>query len=84
MKYSSEPMAARNEPITKVIEITLLIFTPMSWLVSKSFETARIAIPTLVYLMRSTSTIMSTIVSIGVITVTRFVTAPKILTVSEI
>ena len=47
-------------------------------------ETARIAIPILVYLMRSTKTTMSTIVKIGVITVTRFVAAPKTLIVSEI
>ena len=77
-------MAARKEPMTKVMEMTLLIFTPMSWLVSKSFETARIAMPIFVYLIRRTRTMIRAIVRIGVMTVTRFVEAPRMLIESEI
>ena len=43
-----EPTPARKEPITNVMEMTLLILMPMSWLVSKSLLTARMAMPILV------------------------------------
>ena len=78
-----EPTAAKNEPITKVILITRFILTPINWLVSKSFETARIAIPILVNLIIATSANTSSMVSTGVITVTHFVVAPKIFTVFD-
>ena len=49
VKYSSEPTAARKEPIIKVALITLFIFMPISWLVSKSLDTARMAMPIFVF-----------------------------------
>lgn len=50
------PIAAKDEPIIKVDDITLLILIPISLAVSKSFETALIAIPILVLLvMKSTA-----------------------------
>ena len=64
--------------MTKVKDITEFIFMPMSWLVSKSFATARIAMPIFVYLMSATSPITSASTSIGVITVTILVVAPHI------
>ena len=45
VKYSREPMAASREPMMKVTEITLLIRMPMSCAVSKSRDTARMAMP---------------------------------------
>ena len=42
--------------MTKVTEITELILMPMSWLVSKSLATARMAMPTLVWLISWVST----------------------------
>ena len=77
-------MAARNEPMTNVTEMTELIFTPISWLVSKSLETARMAMPTLVWLMSSTSRMTSTTTSTGVTSVTIFVVAPNTFTDWEI
>ena len=68
----------------KVTEMTELIFTPISWLVSKSLETARMAMPTLVWLISSTSSATSTITSTGVTSVTMRVVAPNTLTDSEI
>ena len=41
-------MAARKEPMTNVALITRLILMPISWLVSKSLDTARMAMPILV------------------------------------
>ena len=73
-------MAARKQPITKVTLMTLFIFMPMSWLVSKSFDTARMAMPTVVWFMISMSTITRRIVSTGVMSVTSFVVAPIIVT----
>ena len=52
-KYSREPMAARKQPMINVALITLFILMPMSWLVSKSLDTARMAMPIFVYLMKS-------------------------------
>ena len=57
---------------------------PISWLVSKSFETARMAMPILVRLISSTRTATSRIVRIGVTTVTTLVVALPILMESEI
>ena len=50
VKYSREPMAASREPMMKVTEITLLIRMPMSCAVSKSRDTARMAMPIRVWL----------------------------------
>ena len=83
MKYKSDPTPARNEPITKVTEITRLILIPMSWLVSKSLETARMAMPILVWLMSITSATTSTSVSTGVMMVTILVVAVPMVTDSE-
>ena len=68
----------------KVIEMTLFILMPMSVLVSKSFATARMAMPIFVWFMSSTSSTTSTSVSTGVTSVTILVVAPKMLTVSDI
>jgi hypothetical protein len=73
MKYSMEPSAARPLPMTKVKLMTALMRTPMSWLVSKSLDTARMAMPILVFLMRATSSRTSTTVSTGVMKVTSVV-----------
>ena len=70
--------------MTKVIEMTELIFTPMSCAVSKSLAAARIPMPIFVFLISATSTKTSATVRRGVTTVTRLVDAPKIVTVSEI
>ena len=79
-----EPTAARAEPMTKVTEITELILMPMSWLVSKSLATARMAMPILVWLMSCISTATSTMVSTGVTRVTTLVVAGPMVTCSEI
>ena len=78
MKYSIAPTAARNVPMMKVAEMTLLILIPISCAVSKSRAAARMAMPILVLLMRYTSTTTSRIVRKGVMTVTRLVEAPRI------
>ena len=57
---------------------------PMSCAVSKSTDTARIAIPILVWLMSITSAITSAMVKNGVMTVTRDVSIPNSRTGSEI
>ena len=82
VKYRRLPTAARREPITKVTEMTVLTLMPMSRAVSKSLDTARMAMPILVCLMKRDSATTSTMVSTGVTSVTRLVTAPKTLTVS--
>ena len=74
-------MAASPQPITNVTVITLLMSMPMSELVSKSRETARIAIPILVCLISMTSRNTSTMVRTGVMSVTIFVVADPIFTV---
>ena len=56
-----------------VIDMTLFILIPISWLVSKSLETARIAIPIFVCFISSESRMTSAIVRNGVMTVTIFV-----------
>ena len=63
--------------------MTLLILMPMSWLVSKSFATARMAMPIFVWLMSHCSSSTSTITSTGVMTVTQCVDAPRIVTVPD-
>ena len=84
VKNRIEPTPARKEPIMNVAEITLLILIPISWLVSKSFETARMAIPILVLLISSTRATTRTITRIGVTTVTTLVLAAPICMVSDI
>ena len=71
VKYRMEPIAARKLPIIKVLLIVLFRRTPISWAVSKSFETARMAIPVFVWLIRNISPITSRMVNTGVIKVTR-------------
>ena len=70
--------------MTKVMEMTELIFTPMSCAVSKSLAAARMPMPIFVFLMSATSTNTSAIVRIGVTTVTRLVDSPKSMIESEI
>ena len=63
--------------------MTLFIFMPMSWLVSKSLETALIAIPIFVCFIRSDRSTTRTTVSPGVTSVTTLVVAPQICTERE-
>ena len=58
--------------MTNVMEITELILMPMSWDVSKSRDTARMAMPIFVFWMRMTSTTTSRMVRMGVMMVMRF------------
>ena len=67
--------------MTNVTVMTLLMSMPMSELVSKSRDTARIAIPILVCFISMTSRNTRTIVSTGVMMVTIFVVAEPIFTV---
>ena len=76
-----EPTTARPEPMTKVMEMTLLILIPIRRLVSKSLETARIAIPILVWLISVVSSTISTTTRMGVMMTTSLVEAPAMLTV---
>ena len=62
--------------MTNVMEITELILMPMSWDVSKSRDTARMAIPIFVFWMRMTSTTTSRMVRMGVMMVMRFMLRP--------
>ena len=64
----------------KVALMTELILMPISWLVSKSLDTARMAMPILVFWMKSTRTTTSTRVSTGVIRVTILVVAVPMVT----
>lgn len=57
--------------MTKVMLMTLLILIPMSWAVSKSLLTARMAMPILVWLMSHMRPMTSRMVSTGVKKVTR-------------
>ena len=57
----------------KVTEITALILMPMSWAVSKSLATARMAMPTLVWWMSWVRASTSTSTKTGVTTVTTLV-----------
>ena len=76
VKYSREPMAASREPMMKVTEITLLIRMPMSCAVSKSRDTARMAIPIRVWLMSWVRAATRSTTSTGVTTVTYLVDTP--------
>ena len=78
-----EPTAARAEPMTKVMEITELILMPMSWLVSKSLATARMAMPTLVWLMSWVRATTRAITRKGVRMTTHLMGVPAIVTVSD-
>lgn len=60
MQNNIEPIPARAAPTAKVKDITLLTFIPMSWAVSKSSETARIALPTFKYLIKINNKIIDT------------------------
>ena len=79
-----EPMAAKNEPMIKVVLMTEFSLIPISSAVSKSLDTARIAIPIFVCLIKNTRASTKRMVKNGVIMVTRFVMAPIMFTVSEI
>ena len=57
------------------MEMTELMRMPMSFAVSKSFETARMAMPIFVWLISCTSAITSATVRKGVTIVTTFVVA---------
>ena len=67
----------------KVVEITRLILMPMSWLVSKSLATARMAMPILVWLMSCTRPNTRPITRMGVTTVTSVVEAPPMVTILD-
>ena len=67
----------------KVTEMTELILMPMSWLVSKSLATARMAMPTLVRLISWVRARTRRMTSTGVTTVTHLVGAPRMVTDSE-
>ena len=64
--------------------MTELIFTPISWAVSKSRAAARMAMPILVFWIRYTSSTTSAMVRMGVTMVTRLVDAPSTRISSEI
>ena len=74
-------MAARAEPMTKVTEMTVLMRTPMSWAVSKSRDTARMAMPTLVRLMSWVRASTRRITRTGVMSTTILVGVPAMETV---
>ena len=77
-----EPTPARKEPMMKVMEMTELILMPMSWLVSKSLATARMAMPTLVWLMSCCRAKTRATTRKGVMTVTHLVETPPMVTLS--
>ena len=68
----------------KVMEMTLFTLIPMRRLVSKSVDTERIAMPIFVWLISWISATTSTIIRIGVRTVTTFVVAEPMVIVFEI
>ena len=53
-------MAARPEPMAKVMEMVLLTLMPMSWAAPLSSLTARMALPILVLLVNSVRPIIMT------------------------
>ena len=63
--------------------MTELILMPMSWLVSKSLATARMAIPTFVWLMSWVRASTKASTRKGVKMVTHLVEVPAIFTVSD-
>ena len=67
--------------MTKVMEMTLLILIPISRAVSKSLDTARIAMPILVWLISWVRSTISTKTRTGVIMTTSFVEVPTMSTV---
>ena len=67
----------------KVMEMTELILIPMSWLVSKSLATARMAMPTLVWLMSWVRAKTRAMTKNGVTIVTHLVDTPPITTLSD-
>ncbi len=66
--------------MTNVTLMTAFILMPIRQLVSKSLDTARMAMPTFVYLMSRVSSTTSTMVRTGVMIVTIFVVAPQMVT----
>ncbi len=83
-KNNREPTPAKKEPMTKVMLMTPLMLMPISWAVSKSLDTARIAIPILVYRIRATRPMTRARVRTGVRRVTREVATPAKFTLSPI
>ncbi len=69
--------------MTKVSEMIALSLMPISWLVSKSFATARIAMPTLVRLIIKDNANTKARTRNGVSSTTHFVGVPAMVTVSE-
>ena len=67
--------------MTKVMEMTLLILMPISRAVSKSLDTARIAMPILVWLISWVRSTISTSTRMGVMMTTSFVEVPTMSTV---
>ena len=65
------------------MEMTELILMPMSWLVSKSLATARMAMPTLVRLMSWVRSRTRTTTRMGVSTTTHLMEVPATVMVSD-
>ena len=60
-EHSSTPaIAARPEPMAKVMEMVVLTLMPISWAAPLSSETARIAVPTLLLPVNSIRATMMT------------------------
>ena len=71
VKYRIAPTPARKLPITKVMEIMWSTLIPISLAASVSLDTARMAIPILVWLISCISRITRITVRTGVTSVTR-------------
>ena len=67
--------------MTNVTEMTVLMRTPMSWAVSKSRDTARMAMPTLVRLMSWVRASTRMMTRTGVMSTTILVGVPAMETV---
>ena len=59
-QYSTEPIPASAEPMAKVKEMVAFTLMPISWAAPVSSETARMALPTLVFCTSSARAIMET------------------------
>ena len=68
--YSTPAMAARAEPMAKVIEMVEFTLMPMSWAAPLSSDTARMALPSLVRLVKAVRTTMMMIQAAMVSSVT--------------
>ena len=60
MLYSTAATAARAEPMAKVREMVIFTLMPISFAASLSSETARMALPILVFFTKSWSRIIQT------------------------